>query len=212
MHAAPSAPAEGAAVHGAARAARRLARAFLRVTGWEFEGERPAAPSFVMVGAPHTSNWDLAYFLAFMHVLGLRARFMAKHTLFRGPLGPLFRALGGIAIQRHVRGNVTQQMVAEFRADPQLVLAVPAEGTRRYVSHWRSGFYHIARGANVPVVPGFLDYVRRRGGLGPPIWLSGDVRADMDRLRAFFADKRPHARHPELAGEIRLCEENRTPA
>jgi 1-acyl-sn-glycerol-3-phosphate acyltransferase len=193
------------------REPRRLgascARAFLRLKGWEVDGSRPGAESFVMVGAPHTSNWDLVYFLAFMRVLGVRAHFMAKHTLFGGPLGPLFRALGGIPIRRHVRENVTQQMVAAFRADPKLVLAVPAEGTRSYVPHWKSGFYHIARGAGVPVVPGFLDYTRRRGGLGPPIWLSGDVRADMDRLRAFFSEKRATGRYPELAGRIRLLEE-----
>jgi 1-acyl-sn-glycerol-3-phosphate acyltransferase len=188
------------------------ARAFLRLTGWELDGSRPEPASFVLVGAPHTSNWDLAYFLAFMSVLELRPRFMAKHTLFCGPLGPLFRWLGGIAVRRHRRENVTEQMVAAFRADPGLVLAVPAEGTRRWVSHWKSGFYHIARGAGVPVVPGFLDYVRRRGGLGPPIWLSGDVRADMDRLRAFFAEKRAAGRRPELAGEIRLLEEDEAPA
>jgi 1-acyl-sn-glycerol-3-phosphate acyltransferase len=187
---------------------RALARAFLGWTGWRFEGERPDLASFVMVGAPHTSNWDLVYFLAFMEVLGLRSRFMAKHTLFRGPLGWVFRALGGIAIRRHLRENVTQQMVDAFRADPRLVLAIPAEGTRGYVTHWRSGFYHIACAAGVPVVPGFLDYTRRRSGLGAPIRLSGNVRADMDRLRAFFADKRHGARHPELAGEIRLLEED----
>jgi 1-acyl-sn-glycerol-3-phosphate acyltransferase len=186
-----------------------IARAFLRWAGWELDGVRPEPP-FVMVGAPHTSNWDLAFFLAFMGALDLRARFMAKHTLFAGPLGPIFRALGGIPIRRHVRENVTQQMVAQFRADPSLVLAVPAEGTRSYVTHWKSGFYHIARGAEVPVVPGFLDYAGRRGGLGPPIRLSGDVRADMDRLRAFFADKRATGRRPELAGEIRLREEGET--
>lgn len=185
----------------------KLARAFLRTTGWELDGSRPDAPSFVMVGAPHTSNWDLAYFLAFMGVLRVRARFMAKHTLFIGPLGPVFRALGGIPIRRHVRENVTQQMVAAFRTDPALVLAVPAEGTRSYVTHWKSGFYHIARGADVPVVPGFLDYERRRGGLGPPMRLTGDVHADMDRLRAFFAHKRATGRYPELAGGIRLREE-----
>jgi 1-acyl-sn-glycerol-3-phosphate acyltransferase len=185
-----------------------LARAFLTATGWALDGSRPEPASFVMVGAPHTSNWDLAYFLAFMSVLGLRARFMAKHSLFVGPLGPLFRRLGGIPIRRHVRENVTQQMVAAFRADPALVLAVPAEGTRSYVTHWKSGFYHIARGAGVPVVPGFLDYKRRRGGLGPPIRLSGDVRADMDRLRAFFAEKRASGLRPELAGDIRLREED----
>ena len=187
---------------------RSLARAFLRLTGWELDGKRPEPPSFVMVGAPHTSNWDLVYFLAFMSELDLRPRVMMKHTLFRGPLGALFRALGGIPIRRHLRENVTEQMIAAFRADPRLVLVVPAEGTRRYVTHWKSGFYHIARGARVPVVPGFLDYTRRRGGLGPPIWLSGDVRADMDRLREFFADKRANARRPELAGEIRLLEED----
>ena len=192
----------------AARVRSVLANAFLRLNGWQVDGSRPDVPSFVMVGAPHTSNWDLAYFLAFMGVLGVRAHFMGKHTLFCGPLGPVFRALGGIPIRRHVRENVTQQMVAAFRADPTLVLAVPAEGTRSYVSHWKSGFYHIARGAGVPVVPGFLDYTRRRGGLGPPIRLSGDVRADMDRLRAFFVEKRATGKYPELAGRIRLLEED----
>jgi len=195
-------------VREGAEVRERLASAFLRWSGWELDGTRPEPRSFVMVGAPHTSNWDLAYFLAFMGVLGVRARFMAKHTLFVGPLGPVFRALGGISIRRHRRENVTQQMVAAFRADPALVLAVPAEGTRSYVTHWKSGFYHIARGAGVPVVPGFLDYARRRGGLGPPIHLCGDVRADMDQLRAFFSEKGANGRHPELAGEIRLREED----
>ena len=105
---------------------RVLAKLFLKRTGWQLDGSRPEPASFVMVGAPHTSNWDLAYFLAFMRVLDLRPRFMAKHTLFCGPLGPVFRALGGIAIHRHLRENVTQQMVDAFRADPALVLAVPA--------------------------------------------------------------------------------------
>jgi len=112
-------------------------------------------------------------------VLGLRPRFMAKHTLFRGPLGPLFRALGGIAIRRHLRENVTQQMVEAFRADPSLVLAVPAEGTRDYVTHWKSGFYHIARGAGVPLVPAAIagtDRLLRLGPLriayGPPVDLA----------------------------------------
>jgi len=165
-----------------------------------------------MVAAPHTSNWDLLFFLAFMSVLELRPRFMAKHTLFVGPCGPLFRWLGGISIRRHVRENVTRQMIDAFRADPGLVLAVPAEGTRGYVTHWKSGFYHIARGAGVPVVPGFLDYAHRRGGLGPAFWLTGDVRADMDRLRAFFREKHAYGRHPELAGEMRLLEEDEAQA
>ncbi len=182
-----------------------VARWILRRLGWEIEGEPPRAGSYVLVAAPHTSNWDLAYFLAITRALGVRPRFMAKHTLFRPPLGWLLRALGGISIRRDRRANVVEQVAAELQGHPGTAVTIAVEGTRGRAGHWKSGFYHIARRAGVPVVLGFLDYPRRRGGFGPAIELSGDIGADMERIRAFYADKR--GRHPDLAGEIRLREE-----
>ena len=103
--------------------------------------------------------------------------------------------------------NVVEQMIAEFRRRDRFALGVPPEGTRSRAEHWKSGFYHIAMGAQVPVVPGYLDYGRRRAGLGPAITLTGDVRADMDRIRAFYAEKKPVPFAPGDFGPIRLREE-----
>jgi 1-acyl-sn-glycerol-3-phosphate acyltransferase len=117
------------------------------------------------------------------------------------------RLSGGIPIVRHQRGDMVAQAARTFANSEKLVLVVPAEGTRGHVSHWKSGFYHIARTANVPIVLGYLDYPRRRGGFGPSIEATGDVSADMDKIRAFYADK--VGRFPEQFGEVRLKEEGR---
>jgi 1-acyl-sn-glycerol-3-phosphate acyltransferase len=188
---------------------RFLARAFLRATGWTAAGAPPKPHRFVLIAAPHTSNWDLAYLLAFAAVFDLRISFMMKHTVFRGPLGPLFKSLGGIPIRRHLRENLVKQMVEMFRSDDELVLVVPAEGTRARVEQWKSGFYHIAREAGVPIVLSYLDWGRRRGGFGPAVIPTGRYREDMDAIRDFYADKT--GRHPELFGEPRLREEDEPP-
>jgi 1-acyl-sn-glycerol-3-phosphate acyltransferase len=183
-----------------------LAKGFLRVTGWKPEAAPPDKKRFVLIAAPHTSNWDLFYLLAFAEVFDVHISFMMKHTVFRGPLGPLFRSLGGIPIHRHKRGDLVKQMVEAFRQHDDFVLVVPAEGTRSRVEHWKSGFYHIAREAGVPIVLSYLDYARKRGGFGPAVLPSGDVRDDMDAIRDFYADKT--GRHPELFAEPRLREED----
>jgi 1-acyl-sn-glycerol-3-phosphate acyltransferase len=182
-----------------------LGSAFLRLCGWRAEGARPAARKFVLIAAPHTSNWDLAYLLALAAVYDVRVSWMGKHTLFRGPAGSMLRRLGGVPVDRTNRGNLVRQMGGLFEEREHLVLAVPAEGTRDYVPHWRSGFYHIARTAGVPVVLGYLDYQRKRGGFGPELVLTGDVRQDMDEVRGFYADK--VGRYPEKFGDVRLKEE-----
>lgn len=185
---------------------KALARAFLWLTGWQPEGERPTVPQCVLIAAPHTSNWDLFYLLAFAEVFDLRISFLMKHTMFRGPFGPIARSLGGIAVRRDRRSNLVKQMAALFREHPRLVLVVPAEGTRARVEHWKSGFYHLAREAGVPIVLSYLDYARRRGGFGPAITATGDMKADMEKIRAFYADK--IGRHPESFGPVRLREED----
>jgi 1-acyl-sn-glycerol-3-phosphate acyltransferase len=178
---------------------------FLRATGWRSFGT-PPSQRCVVIAAPHTSNWDLLWMLAFAWSFGLRPRFMMKHTVFVGPAGWLFRRVGGIAIERHRQGGVVKQMAEEFAASDSLTLVVPPEGTRDRTERWKSGFYHIAREAGVPVALAFLDYGRREAGFGPEIEITGSVTNDMDLIRDFYADKL--GRHPHLHSEIRLVEED----
>ena len=185
---------------------RSLGKAFLRVAGWKMEGGRPREARYVIIAAPHTSNWDMPFMLAMAFVYDIPVRWMGKHTLFEGPFGAFFRLMGGMPIVRHRAGGVVEQMVEHFENEPSLVLMVPAEGTRSHVDYWKSGFYHIARGADVPVCLSYLDFGKKVGGIGPMIRLSGDIRADMDKIRAFYEGKEGFC--PENVGEIRLREED----
>ncbi|MGB8331982.1 MAG: acyltransferase, partial [Polyangiales bacterium] len=128
------------------------------------------------------------------------------HTLFKPPFGPFFKRLGGIPIVRDRPGGVVGQMIEHFQDSDSLILMVPAEGTRSHVDYWKSGFYHIARGADVPVVLSYLDFGKKVGGIGPAVRLTGNYRADMDKIRAFYAGKQGH--RPENVGVIRLREED----
>ena len=184
---------------------RALARAFLSLARWSLEGQLPAQRGYVLIAAPHTTNWDLVYFLACAWAFGISPSWMGKHTLFRGPLGPIMRTLGGIPVERSRAGGLVGQMAQAFERDPDLVLTVPPEATRVRAAHWKSGFYQIARAARVPIAMGFLDYERRAGGIGPTLLPSDDLRGDMDVVRAFYADKR--GKYPECFGDVRLIEE-----
>ena len=159
----------------------------------------------MLIAAPHTSNWDLVYLLALSEVFDVRVSWMGKAAIFRPPFGWLMRRLGGIPVTRHQRGNMVSQATHRFATAQDLALVVPAEGTRGAVEHWKSGFYHIARGAEVPIVLGYLDYARRRGGFGPSLVATEDVRKDMDQIREFYADK--VGKHPDQFAEPRLKEE-----
>jgi 1-acyl-sn-glycerol-3-phosphate acyltransferase len=174
--------------------------------GWRPESAPSKPHRFVLIAAPHTSNWDLFYLLAFAEIYDLRISFMMKHTVFRGPFGPLFKYLGGIPIRRHLRESLVKQMVEVFAARDEFVLVVPAEGTRARVETWKSGFYHIANEASVPIVLSYLDYARKRGGFGPAVMPTGRYREDMDVIRDFYADK--SGRHPELFAEPRIREDD----
>ena len=188
------------------RLAKGIARAFLDLTGWEPEGFRPAESKFVLIAAPHTTNWDLAYLLAFAVLFDVRITWMGKHVLFRQPLGWIMRALGGMPVVRSRRGDLVGQLVNEFESRESLALVVPAEGTRSYTPFWKSGFYHIARGADVPIVMGYLDYARKRGGFGSALFPTGDIRADMDEIRDFYEDI--VGKYPESFGRPQLKEES----
>jgi len=184
---------------------QRFARWLLHLIGWRIEGSAPALDRYVLIAAPHTSNWDFPLMLAFAAAFDMKVSWMAKHSLFFPPLGWLLRALGGLPIVRHENRNVVDSMVAAFDRAGHQVLVVPTEGTRERTDNWKSGFYHIARQAAVPIVPSFLDFGRKRAGFGPPLVVSGDVRADMQYFRDFYAGMQ--GKFPERFGPIRLREE-----
>ena len=184
----------------------RLAGWILRRCGWTVVGERPAAPRYVLVAAPHSSNWDAVLMLMVARHLGVRLSWLGKAEAFRGPLGPLMRALGGIAVDRSGPQGLVPATAEAFRSRDALALAIAPDGTRGYRGHWKSGFYHIALTAGVPVVLAFLDWGTRRTGVGPTLTLSGDVRADMERIRSFYAGML--ARQPEKTSDVRLMEED----
>ncbi len=182
-----------------------LARIFLWSNGWETVGTKAADEKLVLIAAPHTSNWDLIHLLAIKSILNVQISWIGKHTLFWWPLGPILRALGGVPVRRDHPEGIVEQIVRAFDQAEALCLVITPEGTRSYTPYWKSGFYRIAKAAGVPIQLGFTDYSRRRTGFGPTFMPSDDVHADMDKIRAFFADK--VGRHPDQAGEIRLHEE-----
>ncbi|MGQ7959817.1 lysophospholipid acyltransferase family protein [Pseudomonas sp. SP16.1] len=167
-------------------AAEWVGRSVLKLMGWRIEGELPRLDKFVAIGAHHTSNWDFVIFIALKFVLRLNARWFGKHSIFRWPFGSLMRAWGGIPIRRDRQRNTVEQAVQAFREHDQFILVLSPEGTRKKVERWKMGFYHIALGAGVPIVLGALDYQNRRVVIGPTFQPSGDERADLAAMLAFF--------------------------
>ena len=184
---------------------QKFARWLLALWGWRLEGARPEQPRYVLIAAPHTSNWDFTLMLLFAAAFDIKVTWMAKHSLFTPPLGWLMRALGGMPIVRHQNRNVVDSMVDSFRELKELVLVVPTEGTRERAEYWKSGFYHIARQAKVPIVPSFLDFGQKRGGFGPALATSGNVGVDMQYFRDFYAGMQ--GKFPAQFGPVRLREE-----
>ncbi len=180
-------------------------RLWLALFGWEVEGDAHAFRKYVVVAAPHTSNWDFPFMLAASYVLGVRASWVGKHTLFAPPWGWFFRGLGGIPVDRRAPRSLVVQLAERFRAADELILAIAPEGTRRRVPFWKSGFYRIAAESGVPIGLGFLDYRRKLCGLGPYVMTTGNLGEDMDKIRAFYRNVR--GKHPELESERRLREE-----
>ncbi len=154
--------------------------------GWKLEGSLPETRKFVIAGAPHTSNWDFVFFTGATNAMGIRPNFMGKHTLFTWPIKRFMEDMGGIPVDRSKRANYVEQVAAEFARRDELALVVAAEGTRKTDGSWKSGFYHIAKAAGVPIVPTWVCNKDKRLGFGPAIWPSGDYAADLARIAAYF--------------------------
>ncbi|OQW87289.1 MAG: glycerol acyltransferase [Rhodoferax ferrireducens] len=168
---------------------RWLSVVYLKLAGWQVLGTLPPeARRSVFIAAPHTSNWDLPYTLMVAFVLRLNVHWMGKASIFRFPFGGLMRWLGGIAVDRSKSNNlVAASAEAITRAKGALQLIVPPEGTRSKTRYWKTGFYHIAQAAQVPIVMAYMDYTRKISGLGPVFYPTGDLEADMLTIKAFYA-------------------------
>jgi 1-acyl-sn-glycerol-3-phosphate acyltransferase len=159
---------------------------FIKLVGWKAEGKVPDDHKFVMIAAPHTSNWDLPFALFLAFVLRINIYWMGKDAIFKAPFGGLFKWLGGIPIDRSKSNNVVAQSIEQFKNNDKLILMVPPSGTRKKVKYWKTGFYHIANGAGVPIVLGFLDYRRKAGGILSVFHPTGDIEADMNVIIARY--------------------------
>ncbi len=185
--------------------ARFSGRLVLRLAGWKRTGEVPRARNMVIIAAPHTSNWDFIFLLAAAYSFGVSINWLGKDSLFRTPLGPVLKFLGGIPVDRTKANNMVQTLSAEIEHGHGVTLVVPPSGTRARTDYWKSGFYRIAQAAQIPIVCGYLDYGKKEAGLGPA-FLAQDMTADMDRLREFYSDIT--AKFPEKKSRIRLREED----
>ncbi|MDA3147278.1 1-acyl-sn-glycerol-3-phosphate acyltransferase [Leucobacter sp. UCMA 4100] len=189
---------------------RQVARLFWLFSRWRLVPEaNPHHGPRLMLGAPHTSNFDFVLMLAIAWRAGLKVRWLGKQELFKGIAGPIMRGLGGIPVDRSRPEGIVGEVVALAKGDAEFALVVTPEGTRSG-SSWRSGFYRIAYRAGLPVTMGFADGSTRSAGLGPTIELTGDVEADMSVIREFYADKT--GVKPELRTEPRLQDEARLTA
>ena len=166
---------------------RTIGRIGLSVSGWRFEGTVPNEPKFVIIVVPHTSNWDFIVGVEALFSLGFRISFLGKHTLFKWPLGVFMRWLGGVAVERSVSRDRVADTIAAFDSADQLILAVAPEGTRKPVKDWKTGFYHVAHGAHVPIVPVAFDYGRKIVRLYPPFWTTGDADGDIRLIKSQYA-------------------------
>jgi 1-acyl-sn-glycerol-3-phosphate acyltransferase len=155
----------------------------LAVLGWRIDGELPDRAKFVVIAAPHTSNWDFVVGIAARFALGIDVSWLGKHTLFRGPWSAILRRWGGIPIDRRASHDTVTQIVDLFRARAAFVLAIAPEGTRKRVAEWRTGFWYIGNGAGVPIVPVAFDWEKRRIVIRPPFFTSGEVSEDVREIR-----------------------------
>lgn len=177
--------------------------------GWKLEGHLPDIPKYVIAGAPHSSNWDFVFFIGATADQGVEPNFMGKHTLFKGIMRNFMLDMGGIPIDRTKRANAVEQVAEAFARRDQLALVIAAEGTRSTDGSWKSGFYHIAVAAGVPIVPAWVCNARRILGFGEPIWPSGNYGDDLLKIARFMRSNMPdYERYKVLEAQaLRLIKE-----
>ena len=185
--------------------AQLLGGLVLSVFGWQKAGQVPRAKNIVIIAAPHTTNWDFIFLLAAAYSFGISVNWLGKDSLFRSPLGPILRFLGGLPVDRSKRNNLVQSLSAQIEHGSGIALVIPPSGTRLKTEYWKSGFYRIAEAAQIPLVCGYLDYQKKEAGLGLA-FLPSDLSRDMNRIREFYEPI--VGKYPENKSRIRLREED----
>jgi 1-acyl-sn-glycerol-3-phosphate acyltransferase len=181
---------------------RGISLVLLKILGWKTSGKLPREKKYVIIVAPHTSNWDLFYGIILAFALKLDARYIAKQELFRGLSSPLMTWSGAIPVDRSSSHHIVDQMVSVLNEHEKFVLALAPEGTRHRKDYWKSGFYHIALDAHIPILLAFIDYASKTGGAGPLIYPTGDLEQDMSVIRNFYLTVK--GRHPENTSPVVL--------
>ena len=182
---------------------QRIGKAIAAAWGWQIVVNQPPPHKCVIIGAHHTTGWDLPLALLFIAASNLPLKWVGKDSLFWfPPLGWLLKAFGGIPVNRRVHGNFVEKMTEEFRTRETFMMVIAPEGTRKYTPKWKTGFYYIAQTAGVPIVLGFVDFKRKAVGLGPVLTLSGNIQDDFEVIRQFYSTVT--GKHPERHGKIQI--------
>lgn len=184
------------------RFSRFLAQSLMSMGGWHVEAHIPDLPKMVLVGAPHTSNWDFVLAMLAVFAIGLQISWMGKHTLFRRPFAGIFKWLGGVPVDRSIRSGIVDQTIQAFHNHDKFVIGLTPAGTRTKVAKWRTGFYHIAQGANVPLVMVRFDYGRKVIGFGPTVVPTGDISKDLPEIQSIFATVKGKHSQPESSDSL----------
>ncbi|MDC9720184.1 MAG: lysophospholipid acyltransferase family protein [Gammaproteobacteria bacterium] len=185
---------------------RGLSWLALKLSGWKVVNVAPTTGSYLIIAAPHTSNWDFPLGIAMAFHLRLKVYFIGKHSLFKGIMGPLMRWLGGIPLNRAASKNFVEAAIENYANNENLVLAIAPEGTRTSVERWKTGFYHMAKGADVPLALAYFDFATRTGGIGKMFDPTDDMDADMQAIADFYkpiVGKNPANFNPNITGSNR---------
>lgn len=186
------------------RAKRLIGKTWLKAFGWEVDGGAPTVKRAVVLAAPHTSNWDFPFTLAVTWAIGLDIAWLGKRQMFVPGFRRVLKGIGGIPVDRSAKHNLVNQVADRIKASDRLLVLIPPEGTRARVARWKTGFYYIAVEADVPIVMGYLDFKKKKGGFGTVMHPSGDLSKDAETFRAFYKDI--HGKHPELFTEVKFAE------
>ncbi len=167
---------------------KMLSCVIMKVVGWKTVDQSEGQKKYILIAVPHTSNWDFPLFLLIVSALDIKTYWLGKSSLFKWPFGGLFRWLGGISVDRSKNTNMVQQCVDHFNSTTELIIVNAPEGTRSRVEKWKTGFYHIANGANVPIALGYIDYKKKEGGITGVFQPTGAIDADIESIKEFYAD------------------------
>ncbi len=179
-----------------------FAQGVMKLAGWKVEENFPDIPKYVLIVAHHTSNWDFPIGLFAALSINFWPQWIGKDALFKAPFGGFMKWLGGIPVVRSSRNNFVDQVAEVYQQHERMVIAITPEGTRKKTDHWKTGFYHIATTANIPIVMAYIDYKRKTAGIGPVLQPSGDLNADLAKIRQFYDGIT--GKYPQEQGDIRV--------